>query len=145
MPYKDPEKQRQCMKAARARWAKRNPEVVRAVNSRSQKRNRAAANARAKRWRERHPDLVREETRIKQAARRAKACGVRIDPLVVLELADGICGYCGEDVDPFDFHVDHAVSLAEGGLHNYDNTRPAHPVCNGRDGAATRERLRALG
>ena len=51
-------------------------------------------------------------------------------PLVVLERDDGICGICGEDVDPFDFHVDHIIPLSRGGEHSYANTQPAHPFCN---------------
>jgi 5-methylcytosine-specific restriction endonuclease McrA len=58
-----------------------------------------------------------------------------IDPLVVLERHDGICGICGDDVDPLRFDVDHIVPLARGGEHSYRNTQPAHPSCNYRKGA----------
>jgi 5-methylcytosine-specific restriction endonuclease McrA len=53
-----------------------------------------------------------------------------VDRLVLLELHDGVCGICGEDVDPFSYHVDHVVPLVQGGFHNYVNTQPAHPRCN---------------
>ncbi len=43
-----------------------------------------------------------------------------------------MCGICGEDVDPFDFQVDHIVPLVHGGLHNYENSQVAHPLCNQR-------------
>lgn len=55
-----------------------------------------------------------------------------VDPLVVLERDDGACGICGEDVDPQDFQIDHIVPFALGGLHNYENTQPAHALCNNR-------------
>ena len=53
-----------------------------------------------------------------------------VHPLVVLERGDSACGICGEDVDLDDFHIDHIIPLARGGLHNYENTQPAHPRCN---------------
>lgn len=58
-----------------------------------------------------------------------------VHPLVVLELHDGMCGICGDDVDPSDFHVDHIEPLAKGGEHSYLNTQPAHPRCNMSKGA----------
>lgn len=41
---------------------------------------------------------------------------MHVDSLIVLELADGVCGICGRDVDPFGY------------------TQPAHPSCNVRKG-----------
>lgn len=67
--------------------------------------------------------------RARSAARRARCVDV-VHPLVVLELHDGVCGICGEDVDPLDFHVDHIVQLVHGGEHSYENTQPACPPCN---------------
>ena len=52
--------------------------------------------------------------------------------LLFLELADGVCGICGEDVDPTNYHVDHIVPISRGGEHSYANTQPAHPACNQR-------------
>ncbi|MCA1571257.1 MAG: HNH endonuclease [Chloroflexi bacterium] len=59
-----------------------------------------------------------------------------VEAVIVLELHDGVCGICGEDVDPFHFHVDHILPLARGGLHCYENCQPAHPICNLRKGAS---------
>lgn len=50
--------------------------------------------------------------------------------LVVLELHDGVCGICGDDVDPGSFHLDHIIPLSAGGWHGYDNVQPSHPACN---------------
>lgn len=63
---------------------------------------------------------------------RARERGVsgKLSRLVVLEMDDRVCGICGEDVDPFDFHVDHIIPLAEGGEHSYANVQVAHPSCN---------------
>jgi 5-methylcytosine-specific restriction endonuclease McrA len=57
-----------------------------------------------------------------------------VESLVVLELDDGVCGICGEDVDPFDFQVDHVVPLSRGGENSYANTQVAHALCNQRKG-----------
>lgn len=68
---------------------------------------------------------------------RARKHGCHIEsrylvPLAVLEMDDGICGICGEDVDPFDFHVDHIIPCSKGGEHSYANVQVAHPKCNQR-------------
>jgi 5-methylcytosine-specific restriction endonuclease McrA len=59
-----------------------------------------------------------------------------VDALTVLERDDGVCGICGEDIDPTDFHVDHILPLARGGPHVYSNVQIAHPECNIRKGAS---------
>lgn len=65
-------------------------------------------------------------------ARKRTAVAEYIDRLVVLERDDGVCGICGEDVDPMNFHVDHVLALACGGTHTHDNVQVAHPLCNSR-------------
>jgi 5-methylcytosine-specific restriction endonuclease McrA len=68
-----------------------------------------------------------------ERARRAKQAGLFVEyvhPLAVLEFHDGICGICGLDVDPGNFHVDHIIPIFHGGEHSYANTQPAHPACN---------------
>jgi 5-methylcytosine-specific restriction endonuclease McrA len=66
-----------------------------------------------------------------------------VDALVLLERHDGVCGICGHDVDPLDFHIDHVVPLSRGGEHSYTNTQPAHPLCNKRKGARLPEEVAA--
>lgn len=89
-----------------------------------------------------HRAKHRASYRTYNAARRARkreAFVELVDPLVVLEVADGACGICGEDVDPFAFDVDHTIPLCHGGEHSYANTQPAHPRCNYRKGTALPE------
>jgi 5-methylcytosine-specific restriction endonuclease McrA len=77
---------------------------------------------------------------------RASHAGVlleKVEPLVVLERHEGLCGICGEPVNPARFDVDHIVPLARGGEHSYANTQPAHPACNARKGARLPEELAA--
>jgi 5-methylcytosine-specific restriction endonuclease McrA/biotin operon repressor len=76
-----------------------------------------------------------ERARNRNHARRIRYAGQyveRVESLVVLERADGVCGICGQDVDPLRFHVDHVVPLSRGGVHAYSNVQPAHPSCNVR-------------
>lgn len=85
------------------------------------------------RWRVDNSETYAALHRRNEAARRARKLDQfveQVDALLVLELCDGVCGICEEDVDPLDFHVDHIIPLARGGDHSYANTQPAHPVCN---------------
>ena len=101
---------------------------------------------RNKAWRDANPDYyarnrdrLAAQGRIKAAERRARLRGLpteRIDPLVVLELDDGLCGICGEDVDPNRFQVDHVIPIALGGPHLYSNVQVAHATCNQKKGAS---------
>jgi 5-methylcytosine-specific restriction endonuclease McrA len=92
-------------------WEKRNSQRVRASKESNAERNAVCYMRR-------------------NARRRGAAHADAVSPLVVLELHDGACGVCGEDVDPFDFQIDHIVPLYRGGLHTYENCQPAHAVCN---------------
>lgn len=82
-----------------------------------------------------HPEVARRHG-AKRRALKHNAFVEHVEPLVVLELDDGVCGICGEDVNPFDFHVDHAIPLVRGGEHSYANAQVAHPVCNLRKNAS---------
>lgn len=100
------------------RWREENPERNRLNRSR---------------WLAEHPEKAREIGRKRTATRKARKLGAfveYVDELVVLERDDGVCGICGEDVDPFAFEVDHIVPLARGGEHSYANTQAAHMACN---------------
>lgn len=76
-----------------------------------------------------NPEARRDREGRRRAAKR-EVYVENVHPLVLLELHDGVCGICGEDVDPLDFHVDHIDPLGDGGEHSYANTQPAHPACN---------------
>lgn len=100
----------------------------RAANPERKRRN-------AERWLAANPEKAREIARKRTATRKARKLGAFVEvvvELVVLERADGICGICGEDVDPLAFEVDHVIPLARGGEHSYANTQPAHRLCNRR-------------
>src|SRR5436309_16128287 len=59
--------------------------------------------------------------------------------------SQGHCWYCGEVPNPFlDFHVDHAIPVARGGSHHFDNLLPCCQSCNSRKGDKTLEEFRAV-
>jgi 5-methylcytosine-specific restriction endonuclease McrA len=126
----------QCSACALARqhaYRNRHPERVRAAEkARYNPERQRAAEAR---YKERHRDHYLDNARIHASARRARLREVFVEhvhPLVVLEMDDGVCGICGEDVDPFNFEVDHIIPLIKGGEHSYANTQLAHKSCNSR-------------
>lgn len=93
---------------------------------------------RARRWVVENPERSSDLRKSRDGARRARAQGavaIHVHPLVVLERYDGACGICGEDVDPFDFEIDHVIPISSGGEHTYANTQPAHQSCNRRKSA----------
>ena len=98
--------------ASSAEWQRKNPERRRELNRRS------------------HRERAEVRTALAQV-QRATSAGTGfielVSPAVVLEMQDGVCWVCGEDVDPFKFDCDHIVPLSRGGYHNYENVR-ADPV-----------------
>lgn len=106
--------------------------------NRKQSRARHAANPepsrkRACQWAKDNPEAVRRRGRIAASRRRARlreAFVEDVDPQVVFERDEGICGICGTPVERDAFDVDHVVPLAQGGEHSYRNVRVAHPSCN---------------
>lgn len=106
-----------------------NQETLRQDAIQRYNRNRIARKESTRRYREANRDRARVwyDTR---RARKHEAFVESVERLVVLERDDGVCGICGEDVDPFAFHVDHIIPLARGGEHSYGNVQVAHPRCN---------------
>jgi hypothetical protein len=76
-----------------------------------------------------------------KAERKAAGCPVagttqyHAERLNVLERDDGLCGICGEDIDPLDYDLDHIIPTSKGGLHEMDNLQLAHRACNSRKAA----------
>lgn len=92
----------------------------------------AERNARVRSWMERNPQRAQQLGQQAASARRARvreAFVEHVDPRVLYQRDEGICGICDGPVsDRFD--VDHIVPLVAGGEHSYANTRIAHPSCN---------------
>lgn len=93
------------LRIASAKWEQANPERYKAILVRCRHRRRA----------------------------RARKAFVEDLDMVALVLRDeGRCGICGDPLTGPDFHVDHVVPLAKGGLHMMANVQLAHPRCNWR-------------
>ena len=159
MPYADPEKAKAHKREYHARpevkarcaaqnkaWAEANREKKNASSRAYYARNRDAHNARVKDWGQRNPeslrasvskygkanrDILRARDRRRRALER-EAFVEDVRELVLLEMDDGLCHVCGEDVDPLGFEVDHVIPLSWGGEHSYANTAVAHSSCNRR-------------
>jgi 5-methylcytosine-specific restriction endonuclease McrA len=98
----------------------------------------AQGNIRAREWVKANPERAAELRRVRVLAYRARKRGAHVEhvePFVVLERDDGLCGICGLDVDPQYFDIDHIIPLARGGEHSYRNVQVAHRRCNQRKGA----------
>ena len=138
------------IKAQTRAWALANPDRVKAYSRKSNARRAEAVAA----WVAAHPERSREIRRqwakrnadavnAAEARRRARKVGrfvEDVDRHIVLGRAGGLCGWCGQPVDPADFHVDHIIALCFGGEHSYANTQPTHPKCNIAKRVALKER-----
>lgn len=116
------------------RWRQAHPDRAQARNARGRAKMLAADPTyyavAAQKFRRNQPGLVWSHNARARALRKEAPVDERVHRLLVLEMSDGMCGICGEDVDPTNFAVDHIVSLSKGGWHGYDNVQAAHPRCN---------------
>ena len=53
-----------------------------------------------------------------------------VDRDVIFLRDKGICHICKKSVDPNNWHLEHIISLFNGGKHSYRNTAVSHPKCN---------------
>lgn len=119
-------------------WAAANAARVAARERARYLANAAEVKAAAVAWRRANPDQAYANARRWRDALR-KGYVEEVDPLVLLELDDGVCGICGEDVDPFSFEIDHVWPVSRGGVHAYSNTRVTHRACNNAKRARVEE------
>ncbi len=114
-------------KLAKRNWAKRNPESWK--NSDPVKRREAK-----KRWFDKNPDYSRNRNYKRRLRIRTNGANEFIVRDRVYERDEGVCYLCGFGVDPDDWHLDHIISLANGGTNTYDNVAVTHPACNLKKG-----------
>lgn len=61
----------------------------------------------------------------------------------VFEKTDGKCSYCGSELDPFEFHREHAIPASRGGTDRVKNIIPSCRMCNSRKRQRTLAEFRA--
>lgn len=130
---------------ARAKaWADANRERKREADRQRHAADPVAHRARSKAWNDANPERKAETSRrwrsenqdkrhANHQARRAMKKSAFVERVYRSKLFardQGLCGICGEAVDPSDYHVDHIVPIVHGGEHSYANTQIAHPRCN---------------
>lgn len=67
------------------------------------------------------------------ANRRAKKLGVfveYVDKRTLWSMYQGNCALCDQPVKLSRMTIDHITPLSKGGEHSYENTQPAHSLCN---------------
>lgn len=90
-----------------------------------------------RKWCAANREASRHNARKASSSRRARlrdAFVEVVDPQVVFERDEGVCGICHGPVDRDEFDIDHVEPLALGGEHSYENVRVAHVSCNRRRG-----------
>jgi len=118
---------------SRRRYAKAHPEVVTKSQERWQERNPGLAAQRTREWYAQNKERHRESIR-RRDERILAAWVENVRREEVFLRANGICGICGEPVDPANYETDHIQPLSAGGEHSYANVQLAHPRCNDRKG-----------
>lgn len=73
-----------------------------------------------------YADIVHDARRF--LCERAPLCNGAHD--VIYAKSNGICYHCGGALNPETFHIDHLVSIVDGGLSHPDNLVGSCPFCN---------------
>lgn len=116
--------------AARKRYAKNREHHLEVLKAYRERPEWAEEQARRRReWKERNREKVVEYERYRSLRKRGLDAEV-IDRDVVWERDAGVCRICGDEADPADWHIEHIVPLAAGGVHRYSNVAISHPACN---------------
>lgn len=86
-----------------------------------------------KAWRHNNPDKAKLLSRLHKHARRARVANARVVGRInkkdIENWESRICGICKLSIKG-EFHIDHKIPLAKGGLHVASNLQLAHPFCN---------------
>lgn len=125
------ERKREQQRAADRRWRAKNRDAQREYRQRNRERERE----RQRRWYEANKERAFDKARARTALRRGAVAGEVVKRAAVFDRDAGVCGICGELVDPNKWDLDHIIPLSLDGEHSYSNVQVAHPWCNRSKGA----------
>ncbi|UJH95615.1 hypothetical protein [Bacillus phage vB_BtM_BMBsp2] len=128
-------------------YRENNREKVREAERKYRDNNREIHRAKDKRYRVKHQDKIREKNKkyreenkeyfLNKARERKLTIANVSDGTVTLEfeqelykLQEGLCGYCGCNLEEYGKHLDHKLPLSRGGLHTSSNVHWTCPDCN---------------
>ena len=128
---------RECRRIQRCAWNKANTDKV-LVYKRDWRKSISGRDYQ-KRWNAANPDKVRASIQ-RHRARKVNQIGfIPTDwERTLMSLQRGLCLYCGTSLAT-GYHLEHMVSLNDGGLHDHENTCLACPPCNQHKGTQTAE------
>lgn len=96
--------------------------------------NKTPAQEQFKRYAAANPDVIKRCSFKSAHKRRAivkKVFVEHVDPHVVYDRDNGICGICKRRVDRNGkWEIDHVIPISKGGVHAYANVQLAHQSCN---------------
>lgn len=126
------------------KWREQNIEQHRATNMRWVEEHREQHRDNARRWHKDNPEKARRAFHRRRVRLSAKA--ESYTEIQVLEMYGTDCTICGEPIDftaprrigkpgwERGLHIDHVLSVADGGPDTLDNVRPTHGLCNLKKG-----------
>lgn len=118
------------VKAGKAKWRVENPEKAKAATAKWQAAKRQQLNAYSKKWRAEHPEAVRINHQNRRARKRrsgGKLSAGLADKL--FKSQKGKCPCCREPLGD-DYHLDHKMPLALGGVNEDRNMQLLRRGCN---------------
>ena len=126
----------------KAKYRKLHLEEAAARSRKWYEKNRELAIERARQWRKDNPESVRASASIRRVRERAQAG----EPYGGEDIArmhedqGGLCFYCQEPLS--EYHIEHKIPIARGGLACLYNICLSCPDCNMRKGTKTPEEFR---
>lgn len=117
------------------KWKRNNLEKDREISLRCRWENIDRSREYARQWHRDNPEKSRSSVRRRRAIRHNNGPVMTGLEQQKWEAAQPkVCNYCGRDCAD-NYHIDHIVPIAKGGLHQAHNLAIACPSCNQRKGA----------
>lgn len=138
-PKKTYSERRATANAAYLRWAKENPDELRAQQKRFRDKNAKKIRERINGWKKRNPHKIKAQNARRRAMRTSSECDYSSAELLQMYEDQGrLCAYCEIPLDG-QYHVEHMVPLSRGGLNRIENIAIVCVPCNLSKGVNTVE------